>query len=371
MKISTLIISDYDRFVEMQSYWDSQLKDYVENPLVSNCMLSELWKYAQRFGWTPFVLIFQSEKKMVVFAPLKMKSQFGFRHVSNLFHEAYPFFASDENRVICTKKMLDFLFNNLHCESVEITVEDGSKNQNILEKICKQKNLAYKSYPPIVSTGNKAIIPVRTSLEKFRGSLNRKVKKTFRRSIRQLSRLGSWKIHNTQLDQQAMKKVWEVEKYSWKNNLTGKKKANKNIGLQHVLQAVKQNQIHKTFFDSEIWFLDLDGVPISYVLVLKYKKRVFFLKTSYDNRYKSLGPGKFLINDLIEKIFKEKSAYEIDFITSLPFTKVWKPIIKKKTTIKIQKNPLKSKIKQLIFENSASLKLFMYLDYLKWNKYSP
>ena len=95
MKISTLVISDYDRFVEMQSYWDSQLKDYVENPLVSNCMLSELWKYTKYFGWDPFVLIFQSEKKMVGFAPLKMRSQFGFRHTSNLFHDAYPFFISN------------------------------------------------------------------------------------------------------------------------------------------------------------------------------------------------------------------------------------------------------------------------------------
>lgn len=371
MKISTVVISDFDRFVRLRDFWDCGLKDFVKNPLISGCMLSELWKYSQHFGWQPFILVFLVKEKIIGFAPLRMKSRFGFRHICNLYHDTHPDFIDDKYRRLCLEKIVDFLFNRLHCESADITFEGGSVNQQLFEDICSNKGLFYTSSPMVLSNFDRAIIPVRTSLESFQISLDKKVRKNFRRLINRLADLGSWQIHSSKLDLQAIRKVWEVEKHSWKSSLKGKERANKDYGLAHVLKGIKNNKESTKFFESEVWFLDLDGMPLSYVLVLKYKKRVFFLKTSYDSRFKTVSPGIVLMNDLIERIFKERSAYEIDFITNLPFTKAWKPVIRKRNTVKIVRDPFSSKMRQLIFENQISHRVFMFLDYLKWNKLSP
>ena len=53
----------------------------------------------------------------------------------------------------------------------------------------------------------------------------------------------------------------------------------------------------------KVWFLELNGLPIAYVLVFKHNHVLFFEKTSYDQRFKPVSPGNFLFNELIESIF--------------------------------------------------------------------
>jgi hypothetical protein len=120
-----------------------------------------------------------------------------------------------------------------------------------------------------------------------------------------------------------------------------------------------------------VWFLELNDVPISYQLVLTHNKRSVFLKTSYDSRFKEFAPGVFLMNNIVERIFREETAEEIDFITNLPFTRIWKPLVRKRTTIKIERNPILSKIRRGLFENPIYYKLIGMLEYMKWKKLSP
>lgn len=83
MNISTLVVSDVDRFVVMQNFWDRDLEDHIDDPFLFSSLMIEHWKFSQRIGWHPFLMVFLSGKKVVGFAPLLMKSRFGFRFVSN------------------------------------------------------------------------------------------------------------------------------------------------------------------------------------------------------------------------------------------------------------------------------------------------
>ena len=367
MSISTLVISDVYRFIGMEDFWNQQVRDHVDDPFLSGCMLDEHWRVHQRFGWHPFVMIFLSGGRIVGFAPLLMRPKFGFRHACNSDQYTLPDFFSDDYREVCVDKMIDFLFRQFNCESINITFEDSSANQRMLEKVCRSRNYSFSRLPQ----EGAAIIPIKTSLESFRESMDTKVRKEFRRIGRKLDGLGSWQISCSNFDRSSAEKIWTIEKFSWKNNLLGKEKAIKTQGLKCILSGVRRNDEGDPFFKSEIWLLDLDDTPIAYVLVMKRNKTVFFAKTSFDSRFREVSPGRFLMNDLIERFFKERSAEKIDFMSNLPVLRVWKPLVRRRITFRIERNPVLSRAHRLIFKNRISCTAINFLECLKWKKLYP
>jgi hypothetical protein len=78
-------------------------------------------------------------------------------------------------------------------------------------------------------------------------------------------------------------------------------------------------------FEWDVWFLDFNDRPIAYVLVMKYKETAFIAKTSFDERYKKLYPGIYIVNVAIRDIFHQGQVRTVDFLTNLPFETRWKP----------------------------------------------
>jgi hypothetical protein len=340
------------------------LIDHIDDPLLHSSLIVEHWKLNQRLGWHPFLVVFLSEKKIIGFAPLLMKSRFGFRYVCSFDKYTCPEFFYDDYREYCIDQMLTILFRNLNCESVDVTFRDESVNQRVLEKICRKRKLNYAKYPQ----EGRAIIPARNSVDSFRKSLNRKDLKEFRRIHRKLDKLGSWQISNFDIDQTSLAKIWEIERHSWKAKLMGKKKAIKDLGLSAILKGVERNKEGKSYFESEVWFLELNNTPIAYVLAMKRKKTEFFAKTSFDARFKDAAPGIFLMNFLIERVFMNKIAEKIDFISNLPFAQVWKPLVVKRINYRILRNAGLSKARVIVFENRIILKASQILENVKWKK---
>jgi len=48
--ISVLVVWDLDHFVNMESFWDRELCDRVDDPFLSGCMMDLHWKLGQRVG---------------------------------------------------------------------------------------------------------------------------------------------------------------------------------------------------------------------------------------------------------------------------------------------------------------------------------
>jgi hypothetical protein len=358
MGISTLVISDVDHFIGIKDYWDRELRDHVDDPFLFSCMLIEQWKSNQELGWHPFMMIFKSGAEIVGFAPLMLRTHFRFRQAANFDQYTCPDFFSDNIRETCVDIMISFLFRHLKCESANITLEDESNNQRMLEKVCRNKGFNCTSWPQ----EGQAIIPVETSLDSFRKSLKNKDRKKFEKISTKLDNLGSWQISHFDLDRDSIAKIEVVERFSWKARLEGREKALKDTGMESVLRGVQSNCQGESFFESEVWTLELNDVPMAYVLVMKRNKTVFFAKTSYDSRFKELSPGLFLMNDLIERVFKNMTAEKIDFISNMPFTQVWKPLVRNRITFTILRNPSLSKARHLVFGNPLSLKTSQILE---------
>ena len=364
MGISALVISNLDRFVEMRELWDMELSEHVDDPYLFSCLLIEHWKIGQKWGWHPFLIVFTLNGKIVGFAPLMMRSSFGFKQVCTFDQYTYPNFFFDKYREVCVDIMVSFLFRHLKCKTANIVCENGSANERMLKEVCRNRGFSYSSYPQI----GQAFIATIQSIDSFRHSLKKKDRKKFAKIRRKLDELGSWHISRYNVNSNSIAKIWAVERFSWKDNLEGKEKALKNWDLEHTLSKLQNIDEYASFFDPEIWTLELNGVPLSYILAMKRNKTVFFAKTSYDARYKHLSPGLFLMNDLIERVFTDMMAEKIDFMTALPFMEVWKPRIKKRSVITISSNQFFSKAHHLVFENRLSRKLLQTGEKLRWQK---
>ena len=362
--ISVSVVWDLDRFVRLESFWDREICDHVDDPFLSGCMIDLHWKIGKQIGWRPFMMIFLVEGRIIGFAPLMMRSRFNSRYVSNFDQYTIPDFFVDEYREVCISIMVDYLFERLNCSSADLTFMDGSVNQKILEKVCEKKGFRFSRWPQ----EGQAIIPIKTSLEVFRGFLSRNTRKKFRRLVKKIDNLGSWKISCYDIDQSSIEKVWVVEKYSWKNNLRGKKKAINNWGIEFALKGAQRNRLGEGFFDSELWFLEVNDMPVAYVLVLKHNRIVFFAKTSYDQRFGAISPGVFLMNDLVERAFQECSAEKIDFFGNLSFVQVWNPVVKKRVTIKIERCSFLSVFLCFVFDNRVSSRFLKFVEQLRWIK---
>lgn len=362
--LSTLVISELNHFVQIRDFWDQELKDHIDDPFLFSSLIIEQWKLNQQLGCHPFLLIFLSEKKIVGFAPLLIKTRFGFRYVSSFDSYTCPEFFQDNLREKCVDQIVNILFRQLNCKSADINFRDEPANQRIVDKVCRNRNLNYTLFPQ----EGRAIIPVRNSLDSFRRSLNRKNVKEFGRLHRKLDKLGPWQISNFDLYNTSIIKIWEVESHSWKAKLKGKRKGIKDLGLSSILKGVKRNQEGKPYFESEVWFLELNNKPIAYVLTMKRNKTEFFAKTSFDSRFKDVSPGIILMNYLIERIFVNKVADKIDFISNLSFVQVWKPLVEKRIYCRILRNVVLSRFRNLVFENRIIRKTSQILENIKWKK---
>jgi hypothetical protein len=364
MAVSILVISDVNRFFRLRNDWDRQLRDHVEDPFFSSSMLVEHWRFGLKLGWTPFLMVFLSDDKIVGFAPLLLRQRFGLKKISNFDQYTCPDFLFDNYREDCIRKMVNYLFRQLKCESAEITFMRDSANQKVFEKTCDECGLTLKR----LYQEGQAILPVKTSLELFKKSLKGHYRKKFKVMRRRLDQLGSWNISCLDLNSYSLKKIWEVENHSWKMNLHGEKKAIKDWGLESILFGVERSREGEWLFKTEVWFLNLNHKPIAYVLAFKSNKTVFFAKTSFNLRFKAVSPGIFLMNDLIETIFKENIFEKIDFYSNLPFVRAWRPLVLERIKLNVKDDSALSIFPRLFLENRFSDYCLGTVNRLKWKK---
>ncbi len=364
MTLTTLVIFDINCFKKIVDFWDMEVADHVDSPFLSSCMLVEHWKSSIALGEHPFLIIFLSGNRIVGFAPLLMKSSFGLRRANNLAYYINPDFFYDDYREVGIDIMVHYLFDELNCESVELTFENESANLMILKKICDRKNINYE----MLANEGQAIIPVKNSLDFFKISLDRKTAKEFRRISKKIDRIGSWKISCCSMNCSSIEKIREIERFSWKTNLRGKQRAAKDLGLECIINGAQVNRNCKASFESEVWILNINEIPTAYVIAVKRNKTLFLLKTSFDLRFKEFWPGKFLMNNLIERVFINKIFDNIDLISNLHFVHTWKPLVKKRTTVKLSRNSLLSKAIFIVFENRISHKSLQIIERFRWDR---
>lgn len=365
--ISTKIITDGKSLIKMEKYWNRELATADESPFLYSRMLSGILEANKRPGWNPLLIIFLANKKIIGIAPLKISNtkivgikpikilrKIGSKQALTLEEEMYSdIIFKEKYRDISIDKMIKFLFNRLKCQSVSIIVYANSPNLKVLKEICLKKQLNFNEIPQM----GEAILPIKKSWDIFKESLGKKFQKRIWKIKRKLEQQGHWEVCVERVTTNSIAKVLEVEKTSWKSKWRTQNQIPEEIGLKIILSGSKQLDSINRFFESEIWFLKLNGNPIAYQLVLSGKETSFFVKTSYNSKFRDCSPGIFIVNAAIKETFKRTRVKKISFITNLPFMQLWKPTCRKRKLVIIKRNSLLAKTANFASKNPLVKKI--------------
>jgi hypothetical protein len=278
-------------------------------------------------GWTPLLLMASVDDEIVGIAPLMVKRRLGIRYAKFLLKSPLSpdFISCDGYRRILLSKTLEFLFKSLHCQVVDLTLPAASPNTTVLRDECLVRKICSFQREDV----GQAVLNVDRSWSEFAKSRGKKFLQDIRRTERNLSHVGPWRVlclENMDEMSKALEQIMRVERLSWKQAWrirTGQE-------TDHDLLAIWAGSQYASRTGSSLkrstWLLEVNEQIVAYAFILEYKEVASVVKSSYDRQYARFAPGIYLISTAIRRIFEKKDVIMIDFLTDVPFTKTWTSI---------------------------------------------
>lgn len=354
------IISDVNCLSEVVETWDDFVRTYTENPFLLSSFLTKFVKYDSLRGWAPLILIFSAENQIVGVAPLATKKRFGIRYVrfslvSGLFSD---FVFEPKYRDLCIEKFYDLVFRKLNCQLAMLVMDSESPN---LEKLVTRTGLNCIVKP----MNGHCFLRVTSDWTQFENSRGKKFKQDFKRTERKLSSVGSWEIkHFDQRNQESeiIRRILNVESTSWKEDWRAKRKMHIDDYLTIIWEGALLAAKVEQNLNLSVYVLELNALPIAYLLVIQYHDITYFTKTSYNKQYRKFSPGVYILNIAIRDIMNTGKTKKIDFHTDLPFLSTWSSSSKPQTRIFLSRHKIFTSLVRFAMSSKPTKAILIFLS---------
>lgn len=326
MLLSVCVILKTTELRQIEAELDAFLMNNTENPFILTESIADEMDSALVQHDIPVVLVFRDGKKIVGLSPLLFRQRLGVRFAQLLFGYDYSpdLFFDEKYRHSCIQKTLDFVFDRLGSRYSSLDLPSDSLNCRTLESICQANKigLRIKNYDNM----QHCVLPVDCTWEEFQKSKSSNYRHRFKNIEKKLRNAGEWKVYcveGNDEDEAVLGRIMQVEETCWKQDW----RASHKISLDPYLQKNWRwtGKAAKGFpgYKRGVWFLELNGRVIAYSLVVQYKGTAYISKTSYNNQFRRLYPGIYLINTVIRDLYNSGNVRLIDFMTNLPFMEIW------------------------------------------------
>jgi len=327
MGVSLHVIPDPSRLREREEVWNMFMSKCNENPFLLSGFIKQFMAIYRSKGWAPLILVISAEETIVGIAPLMTKKSFGVRFVKFLSKSWFSpdFVIEDRYREACIEIILDFLFNTLRSQFVDLVLPAESPNHRILKQKCEANGIYFCTKRGRWADMGHSIIPITHTWDEFRSSRGRNFRRRFKKVERNLNQAGPWRVVCVEKGNDvsvAFEKILDVERKSWKQAWRTRRGTETDEDLLIIWRGSKHSETEPSF-KWGVWFLELNGKTVAYSLVLQYKKSAFIVKTSYDDRYRGFYPGIYVNNFAIRELFDKRQVRRIDWLTDLPFHRNW------------------------------------------------
>jgi hypothetical protein len=354
--VSVRAFSDPEMFATIGVDWNRIIRECGANPFMLTELLVEFIGLHMREGWHPLLLVLSVDGVPVGVAPLITRKRFGLRVTRFLLApDLSPDFAlEDRYRGQCIGQIVQFVFQKLRSDLLELTLPADSPNRGLLKAECESRMLHYE-LQKMARLGHR-LVPIYPSWDAFLSSqkhgfrsaggelvyLKHQSLVDVNRMKRNLSRAGTWRIDYVDdlgKEPDEVQRIYAVEKLSWKE------KWRRHRGLAEEDLHVKiQGSIHASAsepsFKCSVCFLELNGQTIAYALIMEYGKLAYCAKTSFAEEYRRLSPGVFVVNESIHALCDQGQVREMDFLTDLPFHKRWPCTIAMRVRVVVSRSSL-------------------------------
>lgn len=358
-RVTFRLISDAKDLNQIEHQWNTLVNRYSTNPF----SLSEFARLFMEWNtkeWTPLVMVFLDGHAIVGLVLLKTRVGLLGRYAESLPPAWGSELILDERyRDTCVGYMLDFLFKTLKCKYVKLILPEDSPDLLSLDQQCRPRRVRLKA----TQESRHRIIPMTSTWAEFEASRKRKVRKELGRMKRNLDKTGPWRTICLEGREHSdvVGKILSLEERSWKEEWRARRGETDRL-LLLILKAAERLAEIEPHFRWNVWFLELEGKIISYLLVIEYNGVANMVKTSYDLQYKRFSPGTVIQDAAIQKLFIEGQNKYIDFLGDLPWLQVWTDKCLPKITVRLTKGPVPTIIIQSVLRNPFVQRIFSVLE---------
>ena len=251
-------------------------------------------------------------------------------------------------RDTCLKYLLDFLFNTLKCKYVKLILPEDSPDLLPLDQQCRPRRIQLR----VTREDCHRIIPITSTWAEFEASRKGKFRKELRRMKRNLDKTGPWTTTRVEGKEQSdvAGKILEVEEKSWKEEWRSQRGETDRLLVQFLKAAERLAKIEPNFKWS-VWFLDLNGKAVSYLLVAEYNGVACLVRTSYNLQYRRFSPGTVIQDAALQGLFIGGQNKYIDFLGDLPWIQVWADKCRPQLTVRLTEGLVPTFILQFVLRN--------------------
>ena len=339
MKVYATVISDPRELRRNEDEIDAFLEEHSPNPFVLFAFIAKLMDLRANIDQTPAVIVVKADDRIIGVAPLVLRRASGIRHAEFLCpYACSPDFVLDRKyESIALETVIDVVIRRLGLRYLLLDFEADSPSLPALKHVCESEGI------PFFEQSNEAldhgVISVNSSWEDYRESCGSRLSRELRNIENKLDREGRWEVtlvadYEGYSVEALYDKVMAIEKQSWKEayrQLTG----SSDYNVEWSLMSSSSTKDNIRFLRRKIWFLELEGKPVAYSIVLQYKGVAYIVKTAFVEAYSRLGLGRYIIYATVRDLFEDKEVEKIDFQTYYPIVRSWRVNCVKRVRIRL------------------------------------
>ena len=356
--ISVRVISDTKDILQIQREWNTLVGTSCRNPFLLSEFVREFVE-SRPTDWTPLILVVSNKHAIIGIAPLIFRKKFGIRSVKiPNWPWCSEFIIESQNREAIIATIFDYLFKTLECKLADFTLPCDSPNFRPLINQCKVRGIHIKTLPEM----GRRIVHITSTWAEFAANQGKRFRNEMKRIERNLTNAYSWKTvcYDGNESPEAIKKIFAVERNSWKVSWRAQRNESTDEVLMTVLRVSPQLS-KEPQFKWNIWSLELSDKTIAYCIVFEYFDVAFIIKTSFDEQFKRFCPGIILQNAIIHEQFNNGRITSVDFTSDLPYQKTWTDECIPRTRILLAKGILPTTM-QFMFLNEITGKMLRTLS---------
>jgi hypothetical protein len=323
VKIKVHAISDVEGMKRIEHLYDAFISEHGGGPFLFSGFISQFLG-PNSFNSRPCILVFSIDNKIIGVAPLAIREDLFHRKCDFLMDPLFPsaFIFDPRYERALFRETFTIMYRNMGCLFFDVTYPAKSQHLSVLKEVCGELGISFLSIP----FKGSAILPVKGSWTQFEKSRSWNLRHKLKRTERRMREMGQFNIEwfGKGADKaEVLKRISAVEKASWKNLNQPPEKFELNPHILVLLNGCIQTSLTVPAFNWGVAILELNGTAIAHSMFLEYNGYAYIYRTSFDDRYRRLGPGIYTINAVVRELMSKTEVKVIDFVTDLPFEHQW------------------------------------------------